>query len=156
MQVQQEQHLKIQVYFATSQGISSLPISSRAQVFRNRLIEEFQLGEDQSSLDMQVPKITSEDFLDSKVRSKALRDSPFQLIKFKPFKRTPNGDQEVGVDRRLLRTRNKDSVPIGAWAAKVVRNMIYQKALLVLIVLNSFSVAVEVELRPQVFLILFK
>lgn len=135
----------------TSQGKSlASKLLSRAQVFRNRLIEEFQLGEDQSSLDMQVPMISSEEFLDLKVRSKALRESPFQLIKFKPFKRTQNGDKEERKDRRLTRTRKDDSVPIGAWAAKFVGNLMYQRALLILIVLNTLSISIEVELGPQV------
>jgi hypothetical protein len=130
---------------------------SRAQVFRSRLIEEFQLGEDQSSLDMQVPMISSEDFLDLKIRSKALRESPFQLIKFKPFKRTQNTDkEETRKDRRLTRTRNSKEIPIGVWAANLVCNIVYQRALLVLIVLNTISIAVEVELRPQVCLYLIE
>ncbi|KAL3895475.1 MAG: hypothetical protein SGCHY_004678 [Lobulomycetales sp.] len=145
-------------------------LSSRAQVFRERLIQEFQLFEGQSSVKGQ-PMISSEDFMDYKVRNKALADNPNQLIKFKPFRRVflastsaqnPASQEHQDVseaeeddygsgrkDRRLLKMKNKGSLPLGAWAASITANVIYQRAMLALIIFNTVTVTLEVELRPR-------
>lgn len=127
-------------------------LSSRSQVFRDRLVSEFQLYEGHGSLEMQIPMMSSEEFTDFKARTKALLEAPFQLIKFKPFKRTHHtagGEQdERKKDRRLTRTKNQSTLPIGAWAASVYSNVVYQRFLLALIILNSITISVEVELAP--------
>ena len=57
-------------------------------------------------------------------RSKIFKENPYQLIKFKAFKRTQQLDGDgPKIDRRLTRAKNVDNLPIGAWANWIVQSM---------------------------------
>jgi len=126
-------------------------ISSRAQIFRHKLIDEFQLFEGSSSLSTQSPMITSVEFGDAKIRETALRDTPFQLIKFKPFKRILNTTEAetAKMDRRFTRTKNRVNLPLGAWAASVVTNKHYHTLIMILIFANTISIGIDAEFSPH-------
>jgi cation channel sperm-associated protein 2 len=93
-------------------------LSSRSCIFRNKLIEEFQLLENLSSSggSSLPPQYNTRDVRDPTLFGKIMHEAPTQLIKFQAFKRTRQTEK---IDRRFTRIRNKDKVPLGAWAAYV-------------------------------------
>ncbi|KAI8804223.1 Ion transport protein-domain-containing protein [Cladochytrium replicatum] len=122
-------------------------LSSQATVFRTKLIEEFQLLEHiADSSNVQAPTHTSRDLSDSTSRANILLENPYQLIKFQVFKRTQQVDNRPKTDRRLTRTKNLNTLPIGAWAAWVVSHSYFQNAVLFVIVLNCIFIGISAEL----------
>ncbi|KAI9140414.1 Ion transport protein-domain-containing protein [Paraphysoderma sedebokerense] len=112
-------------------------LSSRSAVFRQRLIEDFQLlenvGADYSTRDLRDPKTLLS----------ILRGNPDQLIKFNVFRRQNQKPKEV--DRRLRRIKNKGTVPLGSWATWLVNKDIFHNTILGVIVLNSIIAAFTAE-----------
>jgi hypothetical protein len=78
-------------------------------------------------------------FKDKDGFSTMLIENPNQPIKFPIFKRTRQAD-EYHVDRRLLRTKNKNSVPLGAWANWVLQSK-YR-------LLNTAAVCIQRAFKP--------
>lgn len=100
---------------------------------------------------MQISEVQFPIIQDVKTRENILRDQPFQLIKFKPFKRNAVvEDESEKRDRRLTRTKNRLSLPVGAWAGSVVSNKrYYQTFIMCLIVGNTISIGIDAELSPN-------
>ncbi|KAI9156008.1 Cation channel sperm-associated protein 2 [Blastocladiella emersonii ATCC 22665] len=119
-------------------------LASRSSVFRSRLIEEFQLLENLSLAGGATapPQFNTRDVRDTSMFGKIMAENPHQLIKFQAFKRT----QVDPVDRRLTRIRNKDKVPLGAWAGWVVESSYFQNGLLAVIIVNAIIVGIVAEL----------
>ncbi|EPZ34913.1 hypothetical protein ROZALSC1DRAFT_28316 [Rozella allomycis CSF55] len=135
----------------TLQRISKVfhDLSMNTHYFRSKLLEEFQLVDsltDESIV--QTPIYASRDITDSNTRDKVL-ENPNQLIKFKIFRREKEEVDLSQIDRRLTRTKNIYSLPIGAWAGWVVKNKWFSGFMLSLILLNSVLFALEVELSSQ-------
>ncbi|EDO37246.1 predicted protein [Nematostella vectensis] len=93
-------------------------LSRRAEIFRSKLIEDFQL------LDMlldrggtEVPKVYSNEIVDDAAMDDLLRENPQGLIKFQMYSKK---DEQKFHDRRLNRVKNKNSIPLGPWAHTVV------------------------------------
>ncbi|XP_020904901.1 cation channel sperm-associated protein 2 [Exaiptasia diaphana] len=93
-------------------------LSPRAEIFRSKLIEDFQL------LDMlmdkggsEAPTHYSNEILDDAVMEKLLKESPLGLVKFQLYSKK---DEQRFHDRRLNRVKNKNSIPLGPWAHTVV------------------------------------
>ncbi|ORZ33335.1 Ion transport protein-domain-containing protein [Catenaria anguillulae PL171] len=121
-------------------------LSSRSAVFRARLIEEFQLLDNLSLTGGTAlpPQFNTRDVRDPDTLERILSEAPHQLIKFQAFKRTAMDN--LGVDRRLTRIRNKDKVPLGAWAGWVVESKVFQNIVLGFIVANAIMVGISAEL----------
>ncbi|KAI9218701.1 Ion transport protein-domain-containing protein [Blastocladiella britannica] len=119
-------------------------LSTHAALFRTKLIEEFQLLENiaMTGGNALPPQYNSRDVRDPKMLTKLLDESPHQLVKFQAFKRT----RLEAIDRRLTRIRNRNKVPIGAWAGWVVQSAMFQNLLLVVIVVNAVMVGIVAEL----------
>ncbi|KAJ3389062.1 Cation channel sperm-associated protein 2 [Lobulomyces angularis] len=126
-------------------------LSTRSEVFRTKLIDEFQLLDNisQYGLSVKSPLYTSNDFTDQSIRQQLLSENPNHLIKFKVFKRSKHMEQDTLTDRRLTRTKNRKYLPIGAWAGSVVQNVYYKNFVLFLIILNTIFIGVETELEPK-------
>ncbi|KAI8910863.1 hypothetical protein EDD86DRAFT_246223 [Gorgonomyces haynaldii] len=90
-------------------------LSQHSTFFRARLLQEFSLLDNIESTASGASSYTSTDFQDKNIRAKILNDAPGSL-KFKRFQQ----DDKEPIDRRLLRTRKRDSVPLGAWALWVM------------------------------------
>lgn len=101
-----------------------------------------------SNSSVQAPSHSSRDIAEPKPRAKILLENPHQLIKFQVFKRSKQLDEPVKTDRRLTRTRNLNSLPIGAWARWVVDNPFFQSFIWIIIILNTITIGVSAELWP--------
>ncbi|KAJ3360569.1 hypothetical protein GGF32_008312 [Allomyces javanicus] len=124
-------------------------LSGRSAIFRSRLIEEFQLLENLSMSGGAAvpPQYNTRDVRDASTLAQILKENPGQLIKFQAFKRTRQMDK---VDRRLTRIRNKDKVPLGAWAGWVVESRAFQAFTLGTVVLNAIMVGIVAELTDTI------
>ncbi|KAI9366044.1 Ion transport protein-domain-containing protein, partial [Zopfochytrium polystomum] len=126
-------------------------LSKRTTLFRTKLIDEFQLLDNLTdNANVQPPTHTSRDIADPKVRAKILLENPHQLIKFHVFKRTQQTDG-VKTDRRLTRTRNINSLPIGAWAGWILRGSIFRNFVWFILLLDSIMIGISAELWPDRF-----
>ncbi|KAJ3082445.1 hypothetical protein HDU99_002636 [Rhizoclosmatium hyalinum] len=124
-------------------------LSKKSSIFRSRLIDEFHLLDDvANTATVQAPKHTSRDMTDLKMRNKILLDNPHQLIKFQAFKKTQQTDDDDKTDRRLTRTRNINSLPIGAWANWLVKYNYFQYFIMFFILADSVFIGVKTELQP--------
>ncbi|ORY49945.1 hypothetical protein BCR33DRAFT_713541 [Rhizoclosmatium globosum] len=124
-------------------------LSKKSSIFRSRLIDEFHLLDDvANTATVQAPKHTSRDITDLKMRNKILLDNPNQLIKFQAFKKTQQTDDDDKTDRRLTRTRNINSLPIGAWANWLVKYNYFQYFIMFFILADSVFIGVKTELQP--------
>jgi proteasome lid subunit RPN8/RPN11 len=79
-------------------------------------------------------------------------ENPNQLIKFKLFRRSNIDDEKI--DRRLVRAKNKNTLPIGSWAGWVHTHPYFQRFILLLIICNSILFAVEAGKQSISFLFL--
>ncbi|KAJ3241158.1 hypothetical protein HDU78_001977 [Chytriomyces hyalinus] len=124
-------------------------LSKKTQIFRSRLIDEFHLLDDvANTARVKAPKHTSRDMLDLKMRNKMLLENPHQLVKFQVFKKPHwTGDEDV-IDRRLTRTKNVSSLPLGAWAGWLGRQKYYQQFIYWLVFVDVIFVGVKTELAP--------
>ncbi|KXJ25905.1 Cation channel sperm-associated protein 2 [Exaiptasia diaphana] len=119
-------------------------LSPRAEIFRSKLIEDFQL------LDMlmdkggsEAPTHYSNEILDDAVMEKLLKESPLGLVKFQLYSKK---DEQRFHDRRLNRVKNKNSIPLGPWAHTVVVNPHVQNFITFLIIANSLVLGIQAEL----------
>ncbi|KAJ3327410.1 Cysteine protease atg4b [Blyttiomyces sp. JEL0837] len=127
-------------------------LSKRTSIFRNKLIEEFQLLDNISdNSNVQAPSHTSRDIAVRRKLTQFCNLVPLHRLRLNDslqvFKRTQQaGDDDTKTDRRLTRTRNINSLPIGAWAGWVVRNPYFQNFLWLVIILNTTFVGVSAEI----------
>ncbi|KAI8841297.1 hypothetical protein BC829DRAFT_446759 [Chytridium lagenaria] len=99
-------------------------LSSRTTIFRSKLLEEFQLLDNVQNSRGAAPTHTLETLQTPRLELKFFLENPHQLIKFQVFKRSQKENDGVQkTDRRLTRTRNINSLPIGAWAGWVVEKI---------------------------------
>eukprot|EP00455_Lapot_gusevi_P002899 TRINITY_DN11197_c0_g1_i3.p1 TRINITY_DN11197_c0_g1~~TRINITY_DN11197_c0_g1_i3.p1 ORF type:complete len:488 (-),score=60.15 TRINITY_DN11197_c0_g1_i3:162-1625(-) len=135
----------------------NLELTTRAEFFRDKLIEEFRLVEDSfhyNAADIKAaPKFTTSDLFPkvedqaqdkSDVLKKVLISQPHQLVKFKIFKRS-QGPRKNQVDKRLIRVKNIDKVPIGVYANWVVEHPVFQNLVVFLIVANAISQGIQLS-----------
>ncbi|XP_048584229.1 cation channel sperm-associated protein 2 isoform X2 [Nematostella vectensis] len=118
-------------------------LSRRAEIFRSKLIEDFQL------LDMlldrggtEVPKVYSNEIVDDAAMDDLLRENPQGLIKFQMYSKK---DEQKFHDRRLNRVKNKNSIPLGPWAHTVVEDPKVQNFMMILIITNSVVLGIQSE-----------
>ncbi|XP_064390889.1 cation channel sperm-associated protein 2-like [Halichondria panicea] len=127
--------------------VKSHTLSHRAEVFRSKLIENFQIIESLSEQGIKkVPVYTSADITNTCILDKVLLENPEQTIKFKTYQRDKIEEVNNVVDRRLIRVKNQNKLPLGVWALWVVENRKFQNMLLILIILNGISIGIEGEL----------
>ena len=127
-------------------------LSHRAEVFRSKLIEDFQIldcvteeGREKapvynssdatgrcsclSSMSSLAPHLKQScSFVSSAaplILEKLLYESPQQMVNFKVYKRDQM-EEEGGacVDRRLTRIKNQNHLPLGVWAKWVVQSIL--------------------------------
>eukprot|EP00735_Rhodelphis_limneticus_P014542 TRINITY_DN8580_c0_g1::TRINITY_DN8580_c0_g1_i1::g.8615::m.8615 TRINITY_DN8580_c0_g1::TRINITY_DN8580_c0_g1_i1::g.8615 ORF type:complete len:733 (+),score=135.83,sp/A2ARP9/CTSR2_MOUSE/35.24/1e-54,Ion_trans/PF00520.26/2.2e-29,RhoGAP/PF00620.22/0.035,RhoGAP/PF00620.22/1e+03,DUF1018/PF06252.7/12,DUF1018/PF06252.7/8.2 TRINITY_DN8580_c0_g1_i1:22-2220(+) len=128
-------------------------LATRTVLFRNRLIEEFQILESSTELDTTsktAPQYTTRDIImEPELFKNILRETPQQLIKFKLFKRTADmverKKKQARADRRLARVKNINSVPIGVWANWVVNHPVFTTLMIILILINGVLLGVAAE-----------
>lgn len=121
-------------------------LSHRAEIFRSKLIEDFQILEGISEAGRRkAPVYNSSDvtseplawnnnyllfyvicyiiFLsDPQILEKILLENPDQMVKFKAYQREALPDASI-IDRRLTRVKNKNRLPVGVWAHWVVESI---------------------------------
>ncbi|XP_078367481.1 cation channel sperm-associated protein 2-like isoform X1 [Oculina patagonica] len=119
-------------------------LSPRAEIFRSKLIEDFQL------IDMianrggaEPPKYYSNEITDDEVMKQLLRESPQGLIKFQMYSKK---DEQRFTDRRLNRVKNKNAIPLGPWAHTVIEDPRFQNFMMILIITNSIVLGVQAEI----------
>ena len=118
-------------------------LSHRAEVFRSKLIEDFQILECTSEEGRRkAPVYTSADFISKHtsclhnptihthmhaepgILDKVLLNTPEQLVKFKAYIRDEKDDEADMVDRRLTRIKNQNRLPLGVWAKMVTESIL--------------------------------
>ena len=118
----------------------------RAEIFRSKLIDSFQLLESlQGGTD--VPKYYSSELAENPhVMEKMMIEAPHGLVKFKIYS---HDDLTVEVkDRRLNKVRMKSQFGIyclGPWAKEITENEVFQHFMSALIVLNTLVLAIQAE-----------
>ncbi|PFX34971.1 Cation channel sperm-associated protein 2 [Stylophora pistillata] len=119
-------------------------LAPRAEIFRSKLIEDFQL------IDMIVnsggaepPKYYSNEITDDEVMKQLLRETPQGLIKFQVYSKK---DEQRFTDRRLNRVKNKNAIPLGPWAHTVIEDPRIQNLMMILIITNSIVLGVQAEI----------
>ncbi|KAI8895039.1 Ion transport protein-domain-containing protein [Globomyces pollinis-pini] len=125
-------------------------LSPATRFFRDKLIQEFNIIECLdaiSSSSVNGSRYTTRDFQDPKIQMKLLLESPSAVIWFPEIKRKTTSTGRV--DRRLMRTMNQSVVPIGAWAGWLISKSWYNNLVVIIIIVYSFSVAWQVELRQN-------
>eukprot|EP00741_Cyanophora_paradoxa_P018144 tig00021038_g17518.t1 len=125
-------------------------LSSRAFVFREKIIEEFRLKDEILEENSEnAPQYSSTEVVrDEKLMTKVLFEKPTQLVRFKIFKRSAeNKDQKI--DRRLIRVRNINTVPLGVWAAWVVDSKFFNILVNAAIILNCVMMGIQSELKDE-------
>jgi len=116
----------------------------RAELFRSKLIDSFQLLDSlQGNTD--IPKYYSSELAESpKLMDKMMVEAPHGLVKFKVYSHS----EEKKGDRRLNKVRMKSAFGIycfGPWAKEICDNKNFQNFMSILIVLNSLVLAVQGE-----------
>lgn len=119
----------------------SSKLSYRAELFRSKLIQDFQLLETMNEQKRQrAPTYNSSDVLggekqstqspqildhfiiiDSKLLKTLLIENPQQTIKFQVYNRKRHTNKAV-IDRRLMRIKNQSKLPLGVWAHWIVKS----------------------------------
>ncbi|KAJ1501663.1 Cation channel sperm-associated protein 2, partial [Coelomomyces lativittatus] len=134
--------------FAPDFELAFHDLSIRSSLFRTKLIEEFQLLENLgvSTTMAYPPQYNTCDVRDKPTFQKMLKENPCQLIKFQTLKRT---QLHADIDRRLTRIRNKDKVPLGAWAAWVLESKAWELFLITVIIVNAIMVGIIAELSDS-------
>lgn len=134
-------------------------MSVRAQVFRERLIEEFHVEEDLGFDAKSAPKYSTADLFSSsepQLFKKFLVKTPHQLIKFKIFKRSQDESARLHLrDKRMIRVKNLNSLPIGVWAKWISNHSWFTGCVFTLIILNAVVQGVESALSEQEFPMFF-
>lgn len=119
-------------------------LTPRAEVFRCKLIDSFQLLDSLSGA-TDVPKYYSSELAESpQIMDKMMLEAPHGLIKFKVYQHS----EEKKGDRRLNKVRMKSQFGLycfGPWAKEITENKNFQHFMSVLIVLNSLILGVTGE-----------
>lgn len=121
-------------------------LSQRGEIFRSKLIEDFQLLDTlKSKGNIESPRFYSNEIQDPEIMDKLLKESPFSLVKFQVSRR-----EEIKFnDRRLNRVRNKSRIPFGPWARSVAENAQVQNFIMFLIITNSIILGVQAEISDM-------
>jgi hypothetical protein len=87
-------------------------------------------------------------FIDEELFSDILLEKPYVLIQFKMFKKTVGeaGKSNNKKDKRLIRIRNSDTVPVGVWARWFISQKYFQNFILLLIAFNALILGLQLEL----------
>jgi len=107
-------------------------LSTRTNIFRSKLIEEFRLTEGVAENTKDSPVFATDQLFgnsnftpltlitadgDQALFLRQLRENPTQTVKFKELQRTKDElKQRTKADRRLLRVKSQKSLPISVWA----------------------------------------
>eukprot|EP00002_Diphylleia_rotans_P013835 TRINITY_DN2693_c0_g2_i3.p1 TRINITY_DN2693_c0_g2~~TRINITY_DN2693_c0_g2_i3.p1 ORF type:complete len:421 (+),score=83.24 TRINITY_DN2693_c0_g2_i3:50-1312(+) len=125
-------------------------VSTRASIFRNRLFDDFHVFDGGDGATADAPIYSTKDILtEPELFRSMLRESPNQLVKFKIFKRTTEGGRKQQIDKRLMRIKYLNKLPVGVWASWVVYNPLFQNLIMALIFLTAILTAVRVDLNPE-------
>ncbi|XP_072038186.1 cation channel sperm-associated protein 2-like [Amphiura filiformis] len=123
-------------------------LSSRAETFRSKLIEDFHLLD---SFDehgrSDAPKFHSKDFQDDANLDKMMLDNPHGLVKFQVYSANKDKVEISRSDRRKNRIKNKNSKnpPLDMWAHYVLETSLFQNMMLLLILTNSIALGIQSE-----------
>ncbi|XP_068752581.1 cation channel sperm-associated protein 2-like [Montipora capricornis] len=119
-------------------------LSPRAEIFRSKLIEDFQLIDIIANRGgTEPPKYYSNEVTDDDVMKQLLRETPQGLIKFQMYSKK---DEQRFTDRRLNRIKNKNTIPLGPWAHTVIEDPRIQNFMMILIITNSIALGVQAEI----------
>lgn len=130
-------------------------LSVRAAPFRRRVVGEFRLEDSVAASVHAGPKHTTADLQANSGRSsqlltRMLLHNPCQLIKFKVFRRSQDASRSAAVcDKRLVRVRNVDHIPLGVWAAWVTNNRFFTGFVFLLILCNAVAQGVQIEMTRE-------
>lgn len=122
-------------------------LSTRTQIYRSRLMEEFSLAEGESK---GAPLYSSNEIEDGKkgnqqpglilsdkdLMKKILKEQPHQLIKFKLIKRSRDDFLKRQLDRRILRVSSKNNLPFGVWAKWITNRKSLSLCILIIVSLE--------------------
>ncbi|CAH3138853.1 unnamed protein product [Pocillopora meandrina] len=119
-------------------------LAPRAEIFRSKLIEDFQLIDRvANSSGAEPPKYYSNEITDDEVMKQLLRETPQGLIKFQIYSKK---DEQRFADRRLNRVKNKNAIPLGPWAHTVIEDPRIQNFMMILIITNSIVLGIQAEI----------
>ncbi|XP_058956798.2 cation channel sperm-associated protein 2-like isoform X1 [Pocillopora verrucosa] len=119
-------------------------LAPRAEIFRSKLIEDFQLIDRvANSRGTEPPKYYSNEVTDDEVMKQLLRETPQGLIKFQIYSKK---DEQRFADRRLNRVKNKNAIPLGPWAHTVIEDPRIQNFMMILIITNSIVLGIQAEI----------
>lgn len=122
-------------------------LSTTAEVFKSKLIEEFILIDSGGSAITSA--CTINDLLeDNEMYQRVLAETPNQLIRFAPIRRIEK-TTKLHLDKRLLRISSKHSFPIGVWANWVLNHVFWQRCITLLILLDAALIGFQVEVNPK-------
>eukprot|EP01006_Ploeotia_vitrea_P035644 TRINITY_DN65915_c4_g1_i1.p1 TRINITY_DN65915_c4_g1~~TRINITY_DN65915_c4_g1_i1.p1 ORF type:complete len:679 (+),score=323.55 TRINITY_DN65915_c4_g1_i1:55-2091(+) len=126
-------------------------LSSRAQVFREKLVEEFHLAERTTT----APKYNTSDLFSASepvLFRQVLLHTPNQLINFKIFKRSQDvveAPTKGDTDKRLTRVRNINSIPIGVWAHWLSTHSWFTGFIFALILSNAVLQGLQTQIGEE-------
>ncbi|KAJ3275411.1 Cation channel sperm-associated protein 2 [Terramyces sp. JEL0728] len=141
----QKQYSSTELSYETKSQRAFRDLSENASFFRDKLIQEFNIIESLdivSSTSLNGSRYTTRDFQDPEIRQKLLIESPSSEIRRKT-------NEKGKVDRRLIRTKNQQVIPIGAWARWLTSLDIYQNLILVLVFVYSINIGFMAEYFQQ-------
>ncbi|XP_066932712.1 cation channel sperm-associated protein 2-like isoform X1 [Clytia hemisphaerica] len=119
-------------------------LTPRAEIFRSKLIEDFQLLASFNNSSSESPKYYSSDLCESQeLMDKMLKENPHGLVKFQVYSTKGESTYE---DRRLNRVKTKNAIPFGPWAKMIVENQFFQNLMLAIILANSIVLGIQAEL----------
>ncbi|XP_065828370.1 cation channel sperm-associated protein 2-like [Oscarella lobularis] len=117
----------------------------RAELFRQKIIEEFHLL-DLILNNVKAPVHDSSEVCDEKSLEKILIEGPQQLINFRMYSR--EGKSSVlRPDRRLFRVKNRNKLPLGYYANRIVENYKFQVFMQCIIIINAIGIGVQAEIE---------
>eukprot|EP00741_Cyanophora_paradoxa_P000823 tig00000444_g794.t1 len=145
-------------------ALHTVDLARRTQYFRKQLIHEFRTLQQDAYDDTKLaPRYNSREIIrsargggapaDRQVLRSVLRETPLQLVKFKPLKRTIDEEKrqmKASLDKRLLRVRSINTLPVPVWAAWVVNSALFNNAVVLLIMLNAVVLGLQADLQPEV------
>jgi cation channel sperm-associated protein 2 len=123
-------------------------LSEYSSIFRDKLIQEFNIIESLDAITTSTLRYTTRDFIEPLIQKKILTEAPSSVIWFPGIKRIPNVGPSV--DKRLLRTKNKQFVPIAAWSRWITKEASFYKPIMLLaIIAHSVNVGIMAEIYQQ-------
>ncbi|XP_028399254.1 LOW QUALITY PROTEIN: cation channel sperm-associated protein 2-like [Dendronephthya gigantea] len=119
-------------------------LSQRGEIFRSKLIEDFQLLDTlKSKGNIESPRFYSNEIQNPEIMEKMLKESPHSLVKFQVIAKR---EELKFTDRRLNRVRNKNRIPFGPWARSVTESSQVQNFIMFLIIANSIVLGLQAEI----------